>query len=299
MFKQTLGKKGGWYCYLITPFDDDGDVDHGVLERYVDAIIECGADGVTCIATTTEGPYLTETERFTAVEAVCNAANSRVPVNVGVGALATRQVLHFAEHAQKFGAATLMLEMQTLLPEIDFKAVHRHYKEIAESCSVPIRLYNIPRVTHFDLHPELIAEMSDIDGIDSIKDATGTAERIRDIRTLTGDRFAFFSGLHFVMLDSYKFGAIGSEVAAHPLIAKKIAELHRLLKTNEIEAGTKLFGELEPLFTFFRNHGVTQSIKTISTWSDINLGKPRRPLSELSKTQVSELKTIVKKLGCL
>ena len=295
----TLGKKGGWYCYLITPFDADGDVDHGVFERYVDTIIECGADGVTCIATTTEGAYLTETERFAAVETVCNATAGRVPVNVGVGALSTRQVLHFTEHAQKCGAATLMLEMQTLLPEIDFKAVHRHYKEIAESSSVPIRLYNIPRVTHFDLRPELIAEMSDIDGIDSVKDATGIAERVRDIRSLTGDRFAFFSGLHFVMLDSYKFGAVGSEVAAHPLIAKKIAELHRLLRANEFEAGAKLFGQLEPLFTFFRNYGVPQSIKTMSTWSDIDLGKPRRPLSELSTTQASELKTIVTVLGCL
>lgn len=93
----TLSKKGGWYCYLITPFDADGDVDHGVFERYVDTIIECGADGVTCIATTTEGAYLTETERFAAVETVCNATAGRVPVNVGVGALSTRQVLHFTD----------------------------------------------------------------------------------------------------------------------------------------------------------------------------------------------------------
>ncbi len=101
------------------------------------------------------------------------------------------------------------------------------------------------------------------------------------------------------MLDSYKFGAVGSEVAAHPLIAKKIAELHRLLRANEFEAGAKLFGQLEPLFMFFRNYGVPQSIKTMLTWSDIDLGKPRRPLSELSTTQASELKTIVTVLGCL
>lgn len=71
MTRETVGKKGGLYCYLITPFDDQGNVDHAVLERYTDDIITGGADGVTCVASTTEGVYLTEWAKSTLELGLC------------------------------------------------------------------------------------------------------------------------------------------------------------------------------------------------------------------------------------
>ena len=124
MRRETVGKKGGLYCYLITPFDDQGDVDHAVLERYTDDIITGGAEGVTCIASTTEGVFLTEAERLAVVKTVCDTTASRVPVNVAIGDFSTRQVMHWAEHAQTAGASTLMLEMQTYLPDINLSLIH-------------------------------------------------------------------------------------------------------------------------------------------------------------------------------
>ena len=186
MTRETVGKKGGLYCYLITPFDAHGNVDHGVLERYTDDIIKGGADGVTCIASTTEGVFLTEAERFAAVKTVCDTTAGRVPVNVAVGDFSTRQVVHWAEHAQKAGASTLMLEMQTYLPDINFADVVQHYQDVAESVDIPIRLYNIPRTTRYDMTPKMIAELAVVGGIDSVKDATGEPQRVRDIIALTG-----------------------------------------------------------------------------------------------------------------
>ncbi len=299
MISETVGRKGGLYCYLITPFDEKGDVDHSVLERYVDAVIESGADGVTCIASTTQGVYLTEKERFAVVETVCKSANSRVPVNVGIGGFSTRQALHYSEHAQKSGASTMMLEMQTYIPKVSFKAAHQHYVDVAKESNIPIRLYNIPSTTRFDMTPEQIAEMADIDKIDSIKDATAIATRVRDIKNLCGDRFSLYNGLHWVALDSYKYGAIGWEGGFHPLIAKDMVELHRTLRAQDFVKGEKLYKRLEPLFTFLQYYGVPQSMKAMSQWSDINLGKVREPLSGLTAMQTAELKNILTNLGCL
>ena len=294
----SVGQKGGMYCYIMTPFNNQGDVDHSVLERYVDAVIADGADGVTCVASTTEGVYLTESERFATVETVCNVAANRVPVNVGVGALSTRQVLHFAEHAQKSGAATLMLEMQTYILRVNRAATHRHYSEVAGAVDIPIKLYNIPSTTRYDCKPDEIADMADIDGIDSVKDATGDATRVRDIRSLCGDRFSLYCGLHYVALDSYRYGAIGWEGSFHPLIGRYIVELHQTLSAQDFDKGAKLFAKLEPLFQFFKYYGVPQSIKAMSAWSDIKLGTTRRPLSELSLSQTVRLKEILIDLDC-
>ena len=292
MTLETVGQKGGLYCYLITPFNAAGDVDFAVLERYTDEIITGGADGVTCVASTTEGVYLSEAERFAVVKTVCDAAAGRAPVNVAVGDFSTRQVMHWADHAQKAGAATLMLEMQTYLPDIHFDDVVRHYQQVAESVDVPIRLYNIPRTTRYDMTPKMIAELAVVDGIDSVKDATGDPRRVRDIRALTGDRYALYTGLHFVARESYRYGAIGWEAAYHPLFNEDMVTLHHQLRAGD-PAAAALYKKMEPLFVFFRTYGVPQCIRAMSVWSDLNLGQARAPLPILSDLQSSQLKSLM------
>jgi 4-hydroxy-tetrahydrodipicolinate synthase len=290
--RDTVGKKGGLYCYLITPFDDQGNVDHAGLERYTDGVIADGADGVTCIASTTEGVFLTEAERLAVVKTVCDTAAGRVPVNVAVGDFSTRQVLHWADHAQKAGASTLMLEMQTYLPDINFADVVRHYQDVAESVDVPIRLYNIPRTTRYDMTPKMIAELAVVDGIDSVKDATGDPHRVRDIVALTGDRFALYTGLHFVARESYRYGAIGWEAAFHPLFTQDMVSLHQQLRSGNPE-GQVLYKKMEPLFVFFRHYGVPQCMRAMSKWSGLNLGEPRAPLPRLNDGQSNQLKSLM------
>ena len=292
----TAGRKGGLYCYVMTPYDDAGNVAHDVLERYVDAVIEGGVDGLTCIASTCEGVYLTGEERFAVADTVCRAADGRVPVNVGVGGFSTRQTVEFAEQAQRCGASSLMVDMQTYFP-IDFGAAHRHYADIARSADVPIRVYNITVPTHFDFTPDRIARLADIDAIDSIKESSGIATRVRDIRALCGDRFGVFCGFHFVSLEVFRYGAIGWECGMHPLIVRDCVELYQALIQGDFDAGERLYRRLQPLFFFFKYYGVPQSLKAMSKWSDIDLGRPRPPLPELTQAQTARLREILQGLG--
>ncbi len=295
MTDPTVGRKGGLYCYVMTPYDDAGNVAPGVLERYVDAVIEGGVDGLTCIASTCEGVYLTREERFAVAETVCGAAAGRVPVNVGVGGFSTRQTVEFAEQAQRCGASSLMVDMQTYFP-IDFDAAHRHYADIARATDVPVRVYNITVPTHFDFTPDRVARLADIDAIDSIKESSGIATRVRDIRALCGDRFGVFCGFHFVSLEVFRYGAIGWECGMHPLIVGDCVELYQALIRGDFHTGERLYRRLQPLFFFFKHYGVPQSLKAMSKWSDIDLGRPRPPLPDLTQAQTARLREIMQGL---
>jgi 4-hydroxy-tetrahydrodipicolinate synthase len=295
MSADTIGKKGGLYCYVMTPYDDDGGVDLDALQRYVDAVIEGGVDGLTCIASTCEGVYLTEQERFNVAETVCRVAGGRVPVNVGVGGFSTRQVIRYAEQAQKCGAASLMTDMQTYFP-ISFEAAKQHYADLAKSASIPIRIYNITQPTGFDFTPDRLLEMGEIEAIDSVKESSGIATRVRDIRALCGDRFGVFCGFHFVSLEVFKYGADGWECGMHPLIVKDCVDLYGALIARDFETGTRLYERLKPLFLFFKYFGVPQALKAMSAWSDIKLGRPRPPLPELTADQTARLKQIMEDL---
>ena len=286
----------GIYCYVMTPFAKNGDVDLGALKAYVETIIQSGVDGLTCIASTCEGAYLSEQERFDVAEVVCKIAGGRVRVNVGAGAISTRQAIRYAKHAEHCGATALMVDMQTYFP-VTMDEAYRHFSAIAESVTIPIRLYNIPAPNKFDFTPERLVHMASISRITSIKEASGDVNRVRDIKALCRSRFAIFCGFHYMVLDAFRLGAVGWEAGLHPLIARPCVDLYRAVAVERDAAKSeRLFQQLLPLFTLFRYYGVPQTLKAMSAWSDIKLGEPRSPLSPLAPAQLKLLEQILSDL---
>lgn len=293
----SRGHHAGFFSYVVTPYDKRGNVDIDTLRRYVVAVMDAGVDGITCIASTCEGPYLTFEERRLVATTVGKVVAGRASLNIGVGALSTRQAIEYAKHAQDCGATSLMLEMQQYF-QISFEDAYRHFETIANEVPVPIRLYNLVEPTRFDFTPKRIANMVGIEGIRSIKEASGEVTRIREIRALCGDRFNLFCGFHYQCLEAFRLGAVGWEVMLHPLIAGACVELYRELKTDAWGAhAERLFRRLQPLFDFFRLNGVPQSVKALSEWSDLQLGIPRPPLPGLGQLQRARLKEMLGELG--
>ena len=290
---------GGLYAYVVTPYDKRGDVDLGLLAAYVRAIVEAGVAGVTCLASTCEGPYLTDGERELVARTVGSAVAGRTRLNIGVGGLSTRQVIENAKRAEDAGATSIMLEMQQYFP-VTFEAAYRHYEAVGRAVPLPIRLYNLPLPTRFDFTPDRLAIMADIAAIQSVKEASGEVARLRDIRALCGTRYRLHCGLHFQALDGFRHGADGWEVMLHPLIAKACIGLHQALETDPWSARAEAeYRRLEPLFHFFRQCGVPQSIKALSEWTGLDLGKPREPHGELSSGAKARLREIVIQLELL
>lgn len=293
----TESDGGGFYSYLATPFDAKGNVDTGVLKDYVSAILEAGVTGVTCIASTCEGPYLGDEERNLVADTVAKTVGGRARVNIGVGALSTRQVIENAKRARDAGATSLMLEMQQYFP-VTFEAAYEHYATVANAVALPIRLYNLPLPTRFDFTPDRIAAMATVAAIQSIKEASGDVTRIRDIKSLCGDRYKLHCGFHYQALEGFRLGAVGWEVMLHPLIAKPCIELYTTLQADPWSSqAQELFRRLEPLFHFFKQCGAPQSIKAMSDWSDIRLGRPRQPFAPLAEPSRRRLKEILTDLG--
>lgn len=288
---------GGLHFYVVTPYDEHGDVETGVLDEYVAEITRSGVTGITCIASTCEGPYLTDAERSLVVNTVGKRVGGRTELNIGVGALSTRQVIEHAKRARDAGATSLMIDMPQYFP-VDFEAAYRHYDAVANAVALPIRLYNIMLPTRFDFTPDRVLAMAGISAIHSVKDASGDVTRLRDIRMLCGDRFALHCGLHFQALDGFRLGADGWEVMTHPVITRDLIDLHEALRADPWSVDAeRMYRRLKPLFYFFRQFGVPQSIKAISEWTDLKLGQPRAPLQALSPATMSRLKTIVGELG--
>lgn len=192
-----------------------------------------------------------------------------------------------------------MLELQQYF-QVTFEAARKHYEAVADAVRVPIRLYNLPRATRFDFTPQLVAAMSDIPAIQSVKDASGDVTRLRDIRAVCGQRYDLYCGLHYQALEGFQLGADGWEVMTHPLLTHRLVKLVSLLTADPWSPESQSdYIELQPLFLFFKEYGVPQSIKAMSEWTELKLGRPRAPYTELSPPQKIRLRAILYELELL
>ena len=70
---------------LLTPFDENGDLDKTALGAHVDYLVDAGVDALMPCGTTGEGALLADVEVADTVRATCAAAGGRVPVLAHVG----------------------------------------------------------------------------------------------------------------------------------------------------------------------------------------------------------------------
>jgi 4-hydroxy-tetrahydrodipicolinate synthase len=181
--KKTKGEQfAGVTVALITPFKD-GAIDFAALRRLVDWHVEQGTDGLSPVGTTGESPTLDHEEHERVIAAVVEQARGRLKVVPGTGSNSTREAIRLTRFAKRAGAdGALMVGPYYNKPTQE--GYYRHFAAVAESCDLPIMLYNIPGRTASNILPETIARLAEIPSIVAIKEATGSLDQASHIASL-------------------------------------------------------------------------------------------------------------------
>ncbi|MBN4050619.1 4-hydroxy-tetrahydrodipicolinate synthase [Gammaproteobacteria bacterium AH-315-M22] len=178
---------------LVTPMADDGAVDYSSLQALVEWHVQAGTNAIVAVGTTGESATLDETEHCDVIRHVVQYVDGRIPVIAGTGANSTREAIDLSRCAQQVGADACLL-VTPYYNKPTQEGLYQHHKLIAESVAIPQILYNVPGRTACDMLPETIARLAKIDNIVGVKEATGDLSRLDQIRLLTGNDFAIYSG---------------------------------------------------------------------------------------------------------
>lgn len=178
---------------MITPMLDDGAVDWDALDQLVEFHVENQTDAIVAVGTTGESATLDVDEHCAVIKRVIEKAAGRTPVIAGTGANSTAEAIELTRTAQELGAdgALLVTPYYNKPPQ---EGLYQHYKKIADAVAIPQILYNVPGRTACDILPETVERLADIPNIVGIKEATGSIERMLDIKTRCGDRMELYSG---------------------------------------------------------------------------------------------------------
>ena len=178
---------------LVTPMDENGAVDKECLKKLVEFHIEQGTDSIVAVGTTGESATLNEDEHCDVIKSIVDFVDGRIPVIAGTGANSTTEAITLTQRAKQSGANACLL-VTPYYNKPTQEGLYLHYKAVAEAVEIPQILYNVPGRTACDMLPETVGRLSGLKNIVGVKEATGELSRVQQIRDLSGDDFALYSG---------------------------------------------------------------------------------------------------------
>jgi 4-hydroxy-tetrahydrodipicolinate synthase len=179
---------------LVTPFAEDGSFAEGAYRDFIEWQIAEGSTGLVPVGTTGEAATLSAEEHFHAVRVCVDQTKGRVPVIAGAGSNDTRVAIQNIKASKEAGAdAALMVPPYYNRPNQE--GIFRHFEAVANSCDLPIVLYNVPGRTVTDIHVETMGRLARaFPSIVGVKDATGVIQRVSAQRGACGKDFCQISG---------------------------------------------------------------------------------------------------------
>jgi 4-hydroxy-tetrahydrodipicolinate synthase len=193
---------------LVTPMHPNGDVDFAALDALVEFHVENGTDAIVAVGTTGESATLSEKEHCEVVRRVVETAGGRTPVIAGTGSNSTREAIELSLCAQEAGADGCLL-VTPYYNKPTQQGLIAHYQAIAAEVKIPQILYNVPGRTACDMQVDTVYELSKVENIVGIKEATGSVDRTRQIVERCGPDFEVYSGDDDIAIDIVEAGGKG------------------------------------------------------------------------------------------
>src|SRR5712671_4815646 len=237
----------GTFTALVTPFRDCG-IDVSALENLIEKQIAAGITGIVAIGTTGESPTLSHEEREQVIRVAVAKANKRCLVLAGTGSNATQHAIGDTKLAEKLGVDAALL-VAPYYNKPSQEGLLRHFKAIADATSLPIMLYNIPGRCGVDIAPETVVRLAkECRNIVSIKEASGSVERVSDLRGRLPESFTILSGDDSLTLPFMAVGAAGVVSVASNVFPVEVCALVRAYECGDAKLAVKLHRKMFPLF---------------------------------------------------
>ncbi len=273
---------------LITPFSQDGSaIDSEALAAIVDRLVGAGVTGLVPGGSTGEFTTLSGTERRQLVEATVQAAAGRVPVVASTGALSTRKTVELSVHAERSGAAAVMI-VPPFYDALSWRELLAHYTAVADAIEIPIMYYNLPSATGVTLTTAQLRELP----VTCLKDTGGDAVAATELIHTDGP--TLLNGW-----DTLTFAALAAGVRAvvwgtASIVPEQCVELHRLLIDDiDLRAARELWARLWPLCHFLEGQSYSAAVKAACQLVGDTTGPVRAPLLPLDEAAIRELAALL------
>ncbi len=283
---------------LVTPFDQNGNINYDAFGTLIDNQIDAGVDAVCVCGTTGESATMSIREHIAAVEFCVKRVNHRVKVIAGAGSNDTSAAVYLSQHAQDSGADALLL-VTPYYNKASQTGLVKHYEYIADRVNVPIMLYNVPSRTGVSFAADTYQILAQNPKINGVKEASGNFSLLAHTRYLCGDDFYIWSGNDDQVVPMMALGAKGVISVVSNIAPDVMVNMSHLCLEGNFDAASKLQIDYMDLIDSLFIEVNPIPIKVAMNMLGMEAGPLRLPLCEMSPKNEDILRQSLVRMGLL
>ncbi|MGK7883503.1 MAG: 4-hydroxy-tetrahydrodipicolinate synthase [Crocosphaera sp.] len=296
MSEQTFGNV---ITAMVTPFDQEGNVNYEMAEKLAIHLVNNGSDGLLVCGTTGESPTLSWSEKCQLFQVVKKAVGNKAKVLAGTGGNSTQNAIEMTQEVARMGLDG-SLQVVPYYNKPPQEGLYEHFKKIAETvANFPIMLYNIPGRTGANMSPETTAKLAEINNIIAIKEASGNLEQACKIRRMTDSSFLIYAGDDFLTLPLLTVGGVGVVSVSSHLVGLQMQEMIAAYNKQQGSRASEINVKLFPLFKVLFCTTNPIPIKAALNLQGWDVGGVRLPLVNISETLKQEVKLVLEELSLI
>ena len=279
----------GVFPAITTQLHRDGSLDLPATAAHAEALIQSGIRGLIFLGSLGENQSLTAEEKRRVMDAMRGAVNGRVPLLSGVAESSAAEAVRYVRDLERMGVDGFMLMPPMIYKSPDSRETLAHFRTVARATGLPIMIYNNPISYGHDLTPELFAELAAQKNFVALKESSGNTRRITDLHNIVGGRYAIFTGVDDLALESAVLGIDGWVAGTGIAFPAENQYLWELTRRGDWAKAVELYRWFTPLLHLDTHPKFVQYIKLAV--QEAGLGKewvraPRLTLSGAERKSV-------------
>jgi 4-hydroxy-tetrahydrodipicolinate synthase len=279
---------------IVTPFENNGDVDFDALHKMIDFVINGKVEYIVTLGTTGEAPTLQAPEKKDIIKYTYEVVKKRVPVVVGIGGNNTAELIHELE-TFPLDDATAVLSTSPYYNKPSQEGLFQHYKALAASSPKPILLYNVPGRTSKNIEAATTIRLAnEVENIAGIKEASGDMAQCMKILRDAPKDFLVVSGDDALALPQLACGMQGVISVAANAFPKEFSDMVRSGLNSDFKKAKSINDKLIKAYELMFAENNPAGVKSFLTEMGLIKNNLRLPLTRLSKNLADGVKEYLK-----
>lgn len=277
----------GIYVPILTPMDENENVDIKKLRKQVNFVIDGGVSGILAHGSNSEFYMFDDEDYELIVKTIIEEVKGRVPVIMGIGAIRTSKCVKLAQLGKRIGVDGVAL-LQPMFLKPTEEELYLHYKTVAESIEeLPLLIYNNPRIG-YTLSADLVEKLArNVKNIVGIKDSSGDINQLLEFIRRTRDiEFKIFGGKDTLLFSSLTVGAVGGVCTAANIFPELVTSIYNKYKEGDLKESLELQFKLNPVRLSMDKASFPVATKDMANINKMNVGEPIKPSLPSNKTVV-------------
>lgn len=293
---QSLPKFHGVAPALVTPMNEDRSINWNGLKKLIQHVSNGGVDYLVVQGTTGESATTTSDEKKQIVTTIQEANTKNLPIVYGIGGNNTDSLINQIKQTS-FDGIDAILSVCPYYNKPSARGVIAHYEAIADTCPVPVIMYNIPGRTGINMSAETVLKLSEHKNIIGIKEASCIIEQCMEIVYHKSDDFLLISGDDVQAVPIISIGGVGvMSVIANAFPQQFTTMIHQAL-AGDYRSAQKELGKFLTIDPYLYEEGNPVGVKKLLENQGLFGAQVRMPLASASVELGEKLAKISQQVG--